>query len=173
MSKNRSKKTKSENPMPTHNDGWYRNDVGEDNNMAFYHDGKIIIEFPLALYNRCRYSVGMSDAMIASYDSAEALKQAADGMHGKSNPDARVKEGKLPEQKKFEDNMPDSFTLESILEAKFMKTNRDHYDRGVLQAYLRRINRKYGPKSPVRIVQDRSFVVVKRELVTKYTIYFK
>ncbi len=126
-----------------------------------------------ALYDRCRKEIGMSDAQIASYSSTEALLQAANGMHPKSNVDARVSEGKPPKNVVFEENMPDSFTLESVLEAKFVKTNRDHYDRGNLQAFLRRVNRRYGPQEPVRIVQDRSFKVVKRELVTKFTIYFK
>ncbi len=125
------------------------------------------------LYNRCRKEIGMSDAMVASYSSAEALLQAANGMHPKSNVDARISEGKPPEPAKFEENMPDSFMLESVLEAKFIKTNRDHYDRGNLQAFLRRINRRYGPQEPVRIIEDKSFKVVQRELVTKYTMYFK
>jgi len=98
--------------------------------------------------------------------------QYANGIHPKSNVDARIKEGVPPEPMKFEDNMPDSFTLESVLEAKFVKTNRDNYDRGNLQAFLRRINRRYGPAEPVRIVTDRSFKVAKRELVTKFTIYY-
>lgn len=132
-----------------------------------------LLNIPSALYTRCRKEIGMSDAQIASYSSADALLQAANGMHPKSNIDARVSEGKPPEPVKFEENMPDTYVLESVLEAKFIKTNRDHFDRGNLQACLRRINRRYGPQEPVRIVQDRSFVVVKRELVTKYTIYFK
>ncbi len=135
--------------------------------------GKNSITIPEALYKRCREVIGMSDAMICSYGDADTLLQNANGMHPKSNVDARVKEGVRPEPMKFEDNMPDKFTLESILEAKFIKTNRDYFDRGNLQAFLRRINRRYGPFEPVRIVQDRSFKVVKRELVTRYTIYYK
>ena len=134
-------------------------------------DGSIL-ETPVALYNRCRKEIGMSDEMIASHPNAESLLQYANGIHPKSNPDARIKEGLRPEPMKFEDNMPDSFTLESILEAKFVKTNRDHFDRANLQAFLRRINRRYGPHQPVRIVTDRSFKVAKRELVTKFTIYY-
>lgn len=115
----------------------------------------------------------MSDAQIASYSSAEALRQAANGMHPRSNVDARVKEGETPEPVKFDENLPDSYVLESILEAKFIKTNRDHFDRGNLQACLRRINRRYGPQIPVRIVQNMSMVSVNRELKTTYTIYFR
>lgn len=126
-----------------------------------------------SLYTRCRKEIGMSDAQIASYSSEDALLQAANGMHPKSNVDARIKEGTPPKNIIFEENMPDSFTLESVLEAKFISTNRDHFDRGNLQAFLRRINRRYGPFEPVRIIQDRSFKVVKRELITKYTIFFK
>jgi len=141
--------------------------------VSVVRETELIAKFGKDLYDRCRKVIGMSDAMIASYTDADALKQAANGMHPKSNVDARVKQGARPEPMKFEENMPDSFTLESILEAKFIKTNRDYYDRGNLQAFLRRINRRYGPFKPVRIVQDRSFKVVKRELVTKYTIYYK
>jgi hypothetical protein len=133
----------------------------------------LIREFGEDLYNRAKKTVGMSNAQIASYADADALLQALNGMHPKSNPDARVKEGKRPEIKVFEENMPDSFTLESVLEAKFIKTNRDHYDRGNLQSFLCRIRRRYGEVEPVRIIQDRNFKVVKRELTTTYTIYFK
>ena len=85
----------------------------------------------------------------------------------------RVKEGVRSEPMKFEDNMLDVFTLESVLEAKFVKTNRGHFDRGNLQSFLRRVNRRYGPFEPVRIIEDKSFKVEKRELVTKYVIYYR
>lgn len=125
------------------------------------------------LYERCSKKIGMTYEQIAAHPDAESLLQYANGIHPASNVDARIKEGVPPEQKKFEENMPDSFTLESVLEAKFVKTNRDHFDRGNLQTFLRRINRRYGPFEPVRIVTDTSFIVKKRELVTKYVIYYK
>ena len=125
------------------------------------------------LYNRCRKKIGMTDVQISAHPDAESLLQYANGIHPGSNVDARVKEGVRPEPMKFEENMPDSFTLESAIEAKFIKTNREHFDRSNLQAFLRRINRRYGPFKPVRIVQDMSFKVVHRELVTKFTIYYK
>jgi len=136
-------------------------------------EAELILKFGEALYNRCRKQIGLTDVQIAAHPDAESLLQYANGIHPKSNVDARIKEGVPPEPMKFEDNMPDSFTLESVLEAKFVKTNRDNYDRGNLQAFLRRINRRYGPAEPVRIVQDRSFKVKNRELITKYTIYYK
>ncbi len=135
--------------------------------------GGCALDVPRELYDRCSKVIGMSDAMIARYPDVEALKQGANGMHPKSNVDARVKQGQRPEPAKFAENMQDSFTLESVLEAKCFKTNRDHFDRGDLQAFLRRINRRYGPQNPVRIVQDRTFKVVDRGLVTRYTIYYK
>ena len=125
------------------------------------------------LYKRCSKAIGMTDVQIGAHPDAESLLRYANGIHPKSNADARIKEGVRPDPMKFENDMPDSFTLESVLEARFIKTNRDHFDRGNLQSFLRGINRKYGPFEPVRIVQDRSFKVVKRELVTKYTIYYK
>ena len=126
-----------------------------------------------ALYDRCRNKIGLTDVQIAAHPDAESLLQYANGVHPASNVDARIKEGVRSEPMKFEENMPDSFTLESVLEAKFVKTNREHFDRGNLQAFLRRINRRYGPFEPVRIVTDKSFKVVKRELITKYVIYYK
>jgi len=125
------------------------------------------------LYDRARKKIGMSDAMIASYPSAEALKQACDGMHPKSNPDARIKEGKRSEPVKFDENRPDKFTLESVMETKFAMQNRLHFDEGNLQALLRNINRQYGEQKPVRIIKDMNLVPKKRELVTKFEIYFK
>ena len=136
-------------------------------------EAELIREFGEELYNRCRKEIGLTNVQIAAHPDAESLLQYANGIHPKSNVDARIKEGVPPEPMKFEDNMPDSFTLESVLEAKFVKSNRDNYDRGNLQAFLRRINRRYGPFEPVRIVQDRSFKVMKRELITKYVIYYK
>ena len=94
-------------------------------------------------------------------------------MHSKSDPDARIKEGKPPVHPKFEENMPDSFTLESVIEAKFVQKNRSQFDESNLQAFLRNINRRYGAQKPVRIVKDISFVAKKYELVTKFTIFFK
>lgn len=128
---------------------------------------------PRALYKRASKKIGLTDVQISSYPDAESLKQALDGMHPQSNPDARISQGKPPKIRNFEDNMPDSFELESVIEAKFIKANRDNYDRGNLESFLCRVNRKYGVQKPVRIVQDRSFKVVKRELVTSYVIYYK
>ena len=125
------------------------------------------------LYDRAKKKVGLSDERISSFTDAESLKQFLDGIHPNSNPDARVTQGKPPEPAKFEENMPDSFTLESILEAKFISTNRDHFDNKNLQDFLLRINRRYGTQHPVRILMDRSFVVKNRELLTKYTIFYK
>lgn len=126
-----------------------------------------------ALYDRCRKVIGLTDVQISAHPDAESLKQYANGIHPKSNPDARVKEGVRPEPPKFAENMPDKFELESVLEAKFIKSNRDHFDRSNLQGLLRRINRKYGNHDPVRIVTDQSCKVVKRELITKFTIIYK
>lgn len=128
---------------------------------------------PPELYTRARKTIGMTDVQIRRYPDTEALKQALNGMHPNSNPDARVTEGKPPKNPIFEDNMPDSFTLESVLEARLISTNREHFDRNTLEAFLRQVNRRYGIHKPVRILQDRSFKVVKRELVTKFNIYFK
>ncbi len=124
------------------------------------------------LYERCSKVIGMSDEMIKSYPDVESLKRSANGMHSKSDPDARVKEGVRPEPPKFPEMLKDVFTLESVLEAKFIKTNREHYDRGNLQQFLLLINRRYGTQKPIRIVEDKSLVPKKRELVTHYTIYF-
>lgn len=127
----------------------------------------------IPLYKRASKKIGLTDVQIARHPDVESLKQYLNSIHPQSNSDARISEGKPPEIRNFDDNMPDSFTLESVIEAKFVKTNRDHYDRGNLQAFLCRVNRKYGIHEPVRIVQDRSFKVVKRELVTKFVIYYK
>ena len=125
------------------------------------------------LYDRARKKIGLRDDQIASYANAEALKQYCDGIHPQSNPDARIKEGAPVVHPKFADNMPDSFTLDSVQEANFVTSNREQFDQANLQSFLRNINRKYGTQKPVRIVQDTSFVVVKRELVTTFKIYFK
>lgn len=125
------------------------------------------------LYLRCSREIGLSDAQIASYPDAESLKRWANGNHPKSNPDARIKQGKVPEPPKFEQMMKDVFTLESVLEAKFIKSNREHFDRNSLNTFLCNIRRRYGPQEPVRIVTDQNNKVVKRELVTTFTIYYK
>lgn len=160
--------------FPTYDDDRAKDTGNEDENFIQIKradDSTVLI--PKDLYNRCRKEIGMTDVQISVYPDAESLLQYANSIHPKSNTDARIKEGVRPEPMKFEDNMPDSFTLESVLEAKFIKTNRDHFDRGNLQSFLSRINRRYGPFEPVRIVQDRSFKVVKRELVTTYVIYYR
>ncbi len=141
--------------------------------MTTVKSGANHIEIPKDLYERARKKIGLRDDQIASYPNAEALKQYCDGIHPQSNPDARIKEGAPVVHPKFADNMPDSFTLDSVQEANFVTTNREQFDRANLQSFLRNINRKYGTQKPVRIVQDTSFVVVKRELVTTFTIYFK
>ncbi len=145
--------------------------VGGD--LTLVVSGNKSISITKDLYDRCRKKIGMSDVMIASYPDAEALKRSADGMHSKSDPDARVKEGVRPKQVKFPEMLKDVFTFESVLEAKFIKTNREHYDRGNLQQFLLLINRRYGTQKPIRIVEDKSLVPKKRELVTHYTIYFE
>ncbi len=125
------------------------------------------------LYKRASKVIGMPDDMIASYPNDELLKKACDGMHSKSNPDARIKEGVVPIGVKFEENMPDEFALESVIDAKFVQINRMQFDEANLQSFLRNINRRYGAQKPVRIVKDISFVAKKYELVTTFTIYFK
>jgi len=125
------------------------------------------------LYNRASKNIGMTDEMIASYPDAESLLKACNGMHKQSNPDARIKESVPPVGVKFKDNMLNVLTLESVLEAQFVQTNRVMFDESNLQSFLRNINRKYGTQKPLRIVKDMSLVVKSRELVTKYTIYFK
>ena len=168
MAKKKSKKKAKKNKI-----GVLEHEVPTGPAISFVRETELITKFGKKLYERCRKKIGMTDVQIAAHPDAESLLQYANGIHPGSNADARVKEGERPEPMKFEENMPDSFTLESVLEAKFIKTNREHFDRGNLQAFLRRINRRYGPFKPVRIVTDKSFVVVKRELVTKFTIYFK
>ena len=125
------------------------------------------------LYDRAKKNIGMSDEMIASFPDAESLKRYCDGIHSKSNPDARMKEGEPVDRKNFEDNMPDVFTMESILPAEWAHKNRDQFDRDNREAFLRDIRRKYGAHEPVRIVADTSFVAKKHELVTTFTIYYK
>ena len=125
------------------------------------------------LYKRASKKIGMTDAMIASYPDADALLKACNGMHSKSNPDARIKEGVPPVGVKFEEDRPDVMTLESILKAAFVQQNRGMFDETNLQSFLRNVNRRYGAQKPLRIVKDMSLVAVKHELVTKYTIYFK
>ena len=125
------------------------------------------------LYKRASKKIGMTDAMIASYPDADALLKACNGMHSKSNPDARTKEGVPPVGVKFEEDRPDVMTLESILKAAFVQQNRGMFDETNLQAFLRNVNRRYGAQKPLRIVKDMSLVAKKHELVTQYMIYFK
>ena len=132
-----------------------------------------IQRIPQDLIDRAKKKIGMSDEMINSFPDAESLKRYCDGIHPKSNPDARMKEGEQPERKNFEDNMPDTFTLESVLNAEYFHGNREQFDRNNLQEFLRSINRKYGVQKPVRIVKDENFVAKKYELLTNFTIYFK
>ena len=135
-------------------------------------DDKMKVEIPLDLYDRARKKIGMSDEMIAGFPDAESLKRYCDGIHSKSNPDARMKEGEPLKQKQFENNMPKVFTLESVMNADWVQRNREQFDRENLQEFLRSINRKYGTQRAARIIKDENFVAKKYELVTKFTIYF-
>lgn len=126
--------------------------------------------------------IGMSDAMIASYPDALALKRACDKISPKTNPDFRAQPGKVPEPVVY-DKMPDKFEIDSKLECKFISQNRAQFDEANLQAELRRINRKYGPQKPVRTVRTMSFKAVKgidektklsvKFFVTHYEIFMK
>ena len=120
--------------------------------------------------------------MIAVYPDAESLKKACDGISPRTNPDARVKEGKIPPPVKYTDKMPDKFEFESAMEEKFLSASRAQFDENNLQLELRKINRKYGAQKPVRITKDMNCNAVKgknkdkqmaRMLITKFTIFMK
>lgn len=134
-----------------------------------------------AVYKRARKTVGMTNDQIASYRTEELLVKALNGMHSKSNPDAKVKSVEVPEQPRVEDKMPDKIEFESRLEAMSMQ-NRVQFDEQNLQLELRKINRRFDTQKPVRIVADKSNKPVSGKdekhrmakfLVTKYTVYYK
>lgn len=134
------------------------------------------------LYARAKNKAGMSDEMMAAYPHAESLKAACDAIHPQSNPDAFPKRGSAPLPVKYEDNMPDKFEIDSMMEAKFISQNRVQFDENNLKAELRRINRKYGAHKPVKIVKTTTFNQVNgknadrvacKVLVTHYEIFFK
>jgi len=172
------KKTKA---PAVHKDGWYRNDVGENNIMAFYVDGTVMREIPLSLFERARKKVGMTNEVIATYPDAKSLKEVCDKIHPKSNPDAYPKRGSAPKPVIYTEKVPDKIEIDSNMEAKFISRNRAQFDEQNLQAELRRINRKYGSQNPVKIVKTTTFNQVRgrnadrvacKVLVTHYEIYF-
>ncbi|KKN04867.1 hypothetical protein LCGC14_1092950 [marine sediment metagenome] len=133
------------------------------------------------VYKRARRTIGMRNEQIAAYGSEVSLVAAMNRMHPKSNPEARVKAVEVPEQPRVEDNMPDKIEFESKMEARSM-ANRTHFDEQNLQAELRKINRQYDTHDPVRIVTDKSFKPIngkdkkgrsEKQLITKYTVYYK
>lgn len=153
-----------------------------DGGVAIYRtDGKEIL-IPQTLYVRAKEKVGMTNEMMATYPDIESLKKACDRIHPKSNPDAYPKQGEAPKSVKYEDNMPDKFEVDSMMEAKFISQNRAQFDEANLQDELRRINRKYGAHNPVKIVKTTTFNQIRgmnkdriacKVLVTKFEIYFK
>ena len=133
------------------------------------------------VYNRARKVVGLTDDQIANYPDEGSLVKALNAMHPKSNPDAKVKAVKTPEQPRVEDKMPDKIVFESKMEARAM-ANRIHFDEQNLQLELRKINRQFDTHDPVRIVMDKSFKPVngkdkkgrsEKQLITKFTVYYK
>lgn len=139
------------------------------------------VEFPAKLVKRAK-KIGMSPEMIAVYPDAESLKRACDGISPRTNPDARVKEGKISPPVKYTDKMPDKFEFESAMEEKFISASRAQFDENNLQLELRKINRKHGPQKPVRITKDMNCNAVKgknkdkqmaKMLITKFVIFMK
>ncbi len=115
--------------------------------------------------------IGMTEEMIATYPDATALKNACDAMSPQSNPDARPSTGKAT-GKVVLPQMPDKFEIDSKLEARFVTQNRARFDENNLQLELRRINRRFGPSKPVKIVKIITFEKIKGVSKDKISVQF-
>ena len=117
---------------------------------------------------------GLSKEQIGKYPDENSLTQFLDAKCPKSNPVLRPEQIIAPDVPKIKEEVPDKFEIESKLENKFIVRSRLHFDEDNLQAELRRINRKYGTQSPVKIVKTMTFKPDKEnKLVTKFEIFIK
>ena len=139
---------------------------------------------PKDLYKRARKVVGMSDSQIVAQQDTASLKAFCDRVSPGTNPDALPKEVPTADRNQagFVDAPPESVEFDSKLEAKNMSCNRLMFDESSLQVELRKINRKYGARTPIRIVLDRGMKAVysknkdnknAKMLVTHYTVFYK
>ncbi len=150
--------------------------------MVFVTNGSAFMNVPQALYDRAKKVVGMTDNMMVSFGTVAGLKNACARIHSKSNPYAQPKLEVVPPAPVYEDKRPNLFEYNSKLESKFISQNRAQFDEANLQQELRRINRKYGPQKPVKIVSTMTFKpengvnehrLSAKFLVTHYEIYMR
>lgn len=137
-------------------------------------------KFPKELYDRA-LKIGLAKEVIEAFPDAETLKAKCDAISPRTNPDAKPKEGDVPEPKDYS-KVPDQFEFESRLEARLLSCNRRQFDEANLQAELRKMNRKYGSHKPVRVLRDECGEPIKgknkvgqnaKMYVTKFTVIYK